>query len=262
MPSTRETPTAPGPLLEHLGLHQAAAALPGWLDRAAAQEWSYADFLQGLLEEEAAARATAATQKRLRQAAFPYAATIEQFDFRFRPELRRQVVLRYLDPTFVAQARSLALIGAPGLGKTMLAICLATKHVHLGATARFITAQHLANQLGRSTTSAGRQRLLRPLLTCDVLVLDELGYLPTAPDFGPALYEVIAGRYERRPTVITSNKSLTDWASVVQDASLAAALVDRLLHHGDVFYLRGPSWRVKGRGPAGERETPTEATNA
>ena len=239
----------PGPLLEHLGLHQAAAALPGWLDRAAAQELSYADFLQGLLEEEAAARATAATQKRLRQAGFPYAATIEQFDFRFRPELKRQVVLRYLDPSFVAEARSLALIGAPGLGKTMLAICLATKHVQLGATARFITAQHLANQLGRSTTSAGRQRLLRPLLTCDVLVLDELGYLPTASDFGPALYEVIASRYERRPTVITSNKSLTDWASVVQDASLAAALVDRILHHGDVFYLRGPSWRVKGRSP-------------
>src|SRR3954469_5729772 len=183
-------PAAPGPLLAHLGLHQAAAALPGWLDRAAAQELSYADFVQGLLEEEAAARATIATQQRLRQAAFPYAATIEQFDFRFRPELKRQVVLRYLDPTFVAEARSLALIGAPGLGKTMLAICVATKHVQLGATARFITAQHLANQLGRTTTSAGRQRLLRPLLTCDVLVLDELGYLPTSPEFGPALYEL------------------------------------------------------------------------
>src|SRR3954452_25202902 len=261
MTTTPALPAPPGPLLAYLGLHQAAAALPGWLDRAAAQELSYGDFLQGLLEEEAAARATTATPKRLRQAAFPYAATIEQFDFRFRPELKRQVVLRYLDPSFVAEARSLALIGAPGLGKTMLAICLATKHVHLGATARFITAQHLANQLGRSTTSAGRQRLLRPLLTCDVLVLDELGYLPTTADFGPALYELIAGRYERRPTVITSNKSLTDWGSVVQDASLAAALVDRLLHHGEVFSLRGPSWRVKGRGPNGESGPRSEASD-
>lgn len=262
MTTTPALPAAPGPLLAYLGLHQAAAALPGWLDRAAAQELSYGDFLQGLLEEEAAARATAATQKRLRQATFPYAATIEQFDFRFRPELKRQVVLRYLDPTFVQEARSLALIGAPGLGKTMLAICVATKHVQLGATARFITAQHLANQLGRTTTSAARQRLLRPLLTCDVLVLDELGYLPTAADFGPALYELIAGRYERRPTVITSNKSLTDWGSVVQDASLAAALVDRLLHHGEVFYLRGPSWRVKGRGPNGESAPRSEVSDA
>ena len=221
------------PLLEQLGLRQAAAVLPDWLDRAASQELSYADFLHGLLEEESVARANAATQKRLRQAGFPYAATIEQFDFRFRPELKRQVVLRYLDPTFVEQARTLALIGPPGLGKTMLAICVATKHIQLGATARFITAQQLANQLGRALTSAGRQRVLRPLLACDVLVLDELGYLPTLPGFGPALYELIAGRYERRPTLLTSNKSLTEWAAIVQDASLAAALVDRILHHGE-----------------------------
>ena len=85
------------------------------------------------------------------------------------------MVLRYLDPMFVEQTRSLALIGPPGLGKTMLAICIATKHIQPGATARFITAQHLVNQLGRSTSSLGRQRLLRPLLTCDMLVLDDLG---------------------------------------------------------------------------------------
>jgi DNA replication protein DnaC len=230
-----------------VGLTQAAAVLPAWLDRAAREELAYADFLQGLLEEEATARAQAAVQRRLREASFPFAASIEQFDFRFRPELKRQLVLRYLDPTFVEEARSLALIGAPGLGKTMLAICIATKHVQLGYTARFMTAQSLANQLGRLTTIVGRQRLLRPLLACDVLVLDELGYLPTQASFGPALYELIAGRYERRPTILTSNKSLTEWAAVVQDASLAAAIVDRILHHGDVFYLKGPSWRLKGR---------------
>lgn len=78
-----------------------------------------------------------------------------------------------------------------------------------------------------------------------MLVLDELGYLPMTPAFGPALYEIVAGRYERRPTIITSNKSLTAWGQIVQDISLAAALADRLLHHGQVFYLKGPSWRTK-----------------
>ena len=232
-------------LLTQVQLPAAAVVLPAWLDRAAQEELSYADFLAGLLEEELTVRTTVATERRLRAAGFPFAASIEQFDFRFRPELKRQVVLRYLDPSFVSQAGTLTLIGPPGLGKTMLAICVATKQVQLGATARFITAQSLAHQVTRAVTPLGRQRLLKPLLTCDVLVLDELGYLPATAAFGPALYEIIAGRYEVRPTIITSNKSLTDWAQIVQDVSLAAALVDRLLHHGQVFYLKGPSWRTK-----------------
>jgi DNA replication protein DnaC len=244
----------PRVLLEELGLPHAAAVLPGWLDQAAQAELSYAEWLGEVLEEERAARRQAATERRLRAAGFPFAATIEQFDFRFRPELKRQVVLRYLDATFVEQAGTLTLIGAPGLGKTMLAICVATKQVQLGYSARFITAQRLVAQLGRAVTSVGRQRVLRPLVACDVLVLDELGYLPTEPSFGPALYELIAGRYARRPTILTSNKSLTEWASIVQDASLAAAIVDRLMHHGQVFYLKGPSWRMRGRMPDGSLE--------
>src|SRR5205085_7807430 len=123
--------------------------------------------------------------------------------------------------------RSSTLIGAPGLGKTMLAVAVATKHIQLAATARFVTAQRLATLLGRAATTVGRQRVLQPLLRCDVLVLDELGYLPTEPSFGPAVYELVAGCNEARPTIIISNKSLPEWSAVMQDASLASAVIDR-----------------------------------
>ncbi len=111
----------PSILLEHLGLPHAAAVTQTWLDRAAQEGLSYADCLEGVLEEELVARKVADTERRLRAAGFPYAASIEQFDFRFRPDLKRQVILRYLDPSFVEQASNLVLIGAPGLGNTISA---------------------------------------------------------------------------------------------------------------------------------------------
>ena len=100
-------------LVEQLHLPHLTAALDGWLDRAAKEDLSFTDLLAGLFEEEAVGRAQADVQRRLRQAGFPFATSVEQFDFRFRPELKRQVVLRYLDPSFLTQATTLALIGPP-----------------------------------------------------------------------------------------------------------------------------------------------------
>ena len=115
--------------------------------------------------------------------------------------------------------------------------------LQLGFTARFVCVQSLAVNLLRCGDVETRQRLIKPLLSTDLLILDELGYIPTDPRLGPALYELIAGRYEQKPTILTSNKSLSEWGGIFQDPSLAAALIDRLLHHGEIYYITGPSYR-------------------
>lgn len=161
-------------LLTQLRLPGIKNSYQDWLDRAAREDLSYADFLQGLLHEEVAAREERQLKRRTRQATLPFIRTIEQFDFTFRPELKRQVLLRYLDHSFIEAATTLVFIGAPGLGKTHLATAISAKMLQLGATVRFVTAQSLATNVLRCRDVESRQRLLKPLLNADLFVLDYL----------------------------------------------------------------------------------------
>ncbi|MEQ8191629.1 MAG: ATP-binding protein [Candidatus Eremiobacterota bacterium] len=117
----------------------------------------------------------------------------------------------------------------------------------LNVTVRFFTVQALMNRILQKKSPLERQREIKLLIKCDLLILDEFGYLALNYDIGPILYEIVAGRYEKKPLIITSNKSLVEWGNILQDSSLAAALVDRLLHHGEVYYLSGESYRLRGK---------------
>jgi DNA replication protein DnaC len=120
--------------------------------------------------------------------------------------------------------------------------------VQLGYSVRFVTAQQFANAILAAASRVEVERVLHPLIHCDLLIVDEFGYLPVASQLGPALYELISARYLRRATVITSNKSLANWGEVIGgDTALMMAMIDRLLHHGEVFYLRGASHRMRGK---------------
>jgi DNA replication protein DnaC len=220
-----------------------------WIEQAVQSELGYAEFLDQLVTEELLARQENQLHRKMKAAGFPYAATIEQFDFSLRPELKRAVLMRFFDSSFITTAGCLLLIGPSGLGKTHLAVALGTKMVQLGYTVRFVMAQHVANAVLTATTRSEITRLIEPLVKCDVLVLDELGYLSMEPQVGPVLYEIISGRYQKGATVITSNKSLASWGELVGDTALMMAIIDRLLHHGEVFYLRGPSYRMRGKEP-------------
>src|SRR6266571_1217211 len=233
--------------LAALKLGRMRQVYPSWVELAAQSELGYAQFLDQLVTEEMLARQENQLRRKMQAAGFPYAATIDQFDFSLRPELKRTVMLRFFDSSFIATASSLVLIGASGLGKTHLAVALGTKMVQLGYSVRFVMAQHIANAVLTATTRSEITHLVEPLVKCDLLILDEFGYLSMEPQVGPVLYEIISGRYQKGATVVTSNKSLASWGELVGDTALMMAIIDRLLHHGEVFYFRGSSYRMRGK---------------
>ena len=237
--------------LEHklalLKLGRMREVYQNWIEQAAQTQMGYGEFLEHLVTEELLGRTENQLRREMKAAGFPYAATIEQFDFTLRPELKRTVMLRFFDGSFITSAGSLLLIGASGLGKTHLAVAVGTKMVQLGYSVRFLMAQQLANAVLTATTRSEITRLIEPLIKCDLLILDELGYLSMEPQVGPVLYELISGRYEKGATIITSNKSLANWGDLIGDTALMMAIIDRLLHHGEVFYLRGSSYRMRGK---------------
>jgi DNA replication protein DnaC len=235
--------------LTTLKLARVREVYASWIEQAAQSEIGYGEFLEQLVTEEVLARQENQLRRKMHAAGFPYAATIDQFDFTLRPELKRTVMLRFFDSSFIANSACLLLIGPSGLGKTHLAVAVGTKMVQLGYTVRFVMAQRLANAVLSAATRNEITRLIEPLLKCDLLILDEFGYLSMEPQVGPVLYELISGRYEKGATVITSNKSLTSWGELVGDSALMMAIIDRLLHHGEVFYLRGSSYRMRGKEP-------------
>jgi DNA replication protein DnaC len=237
--------------LTQLKLGRIRQIYPQWLERAGETEMSYAEFLDELLAEELLARQENQIRKRMRLARFPFEASLEQFDWNLRPELKRTVMLRYFDSAFVEKGGNLLLIGASGLGKTLLAVAVGTRMVQLGYEVRFITAQELANSVLKAANRQEIERIIGPLIKCQLLILDELGYLPLDHRVGPTLYEVISGRYLKGATIITSNKSLSNWGEMIggTDMALMMAIIDRLLHQGEAYYFKGPSLRLRGKDP-------------
>jgi DNA replication protein DnaC len=205
--------------LTELKLGRIRQIYPSWIEQASQGNLGYAEFLEQLLTEEFLARQENQLRRKMKAAGFPYAATIEQFDFSARPELKRPVILRYFDSSFVTGACSLVLIGPSGLGKTHLSVSLGTKMVQLGYTVRFVVAQQLANACLSASGRGEIASLIAPLIKCDLFILDEFGYLPVEPQVGPVLYEIIAGRYGKGATVITSNKSLANWGELVGESN-------------------------------------------
>ena len=234
-------------MLKKLRLPQIREIYDQRIDQAAEEEWGYRKFLKQLLQEEVTNRHQNRLERRKKKAGFPFEKTLNQFEFNFRPKLKKRVFQTYTEPRFVTEGKDLILIGPPGTGKTHLSVGIGLAQIKNDFKVKFKNVQSLAGELQGAERRDAKDELLNQLIKVDLLILDEFGYLPLKEELGPFLYELIAGRYEEKSTVITSNKSLNEWGKTLRDNSLAQALIDRLIHHGEVYYLEGDSYRMKGK---------------
>ena len=224
--------------------------------------WTHEDYLQEVLGAEQESRHESAIRHRLREARFPEIKTLDTFDFTAADGVTAAQVHTLARGEWIGQRENLILAGPIGTGKTHLAIALGVEAARQKRRVLFTRAADLVRLLVEARDARELGRLQRRLLALDLLIVDELGFVPFDRTGGELLFNLLTDRYERRSIVVTSNLAFADWVTVFAgDEKLTTALLDRLAHHATVITTKGKSYRMrKRRGDDGAAPTPTPLT--
>lgn len=202
-------------------------------------------FLRRVLEAEIANREETRRARLLREAAFPVYKTLETYEdgsCTFPPLVSRKDLESC---SFVTEKKNLVLYGPVGTGKTHLAIALGVRSCELGFRVKFFTAAQLVVLLSEALAAGTLEKLLRSILKAELLIIDEWGYVPVSREGAQLLFRIISDCYEQRSLILTTNLEFSKWGSIMTDDQMAAAMIDRLAHHGYIVLFEGESYRMK-----------------
>lgn len=206
------------------------------------------NYLCDVMSAELHARNESRTKARLHTARFPSIKTFDTFDFRLVPHVPKMKVLELTEHAFIEEGRNAVFYGPPGTGKTHCLIAVGVAACIHGFSAHFTTAAGLLNSLLAAKRQGMIDRRLKMLSRYDLLLIDELGYIPFEREATDLLFQVISQRYESKSIVLTTNLAFEQWTQVFPDAMAATAVIDRIVHHGSVFEFAGESHRLRSRG--------------
>ena len=231
--------------LKALSLHRINETYKIEAENAAKAKIGYQDYLQRLLEIEIISKIERSINRKMQIAGFPQIKKLEEFDFSYQPKINEKLIRELASLNFLEEAKNILFVGAPGVGKTHLAISIGVKAVQERKRVMFFTAESLTLQLASAEVSGNLNRTLESLSRVDLIIIDELGYLSLTKQTAKLFFQLISKRYESGSIIITTNKPFEEWGEIFNDDVVASAILDRLLHHSYPFLINGKSFRMK-----------------
>ena len=233
--------------LEALSLNRIKEILPSFLDRSENLEKSFLENLLFLTNEEIKFRDDRARKINITVSSFPYQKTINDFDFGYQPTINKAKILDLASLRFIDEKSNIIFMGSPGTGKTHLATALGIEAAGNRISTYFINFAELMEKFKQASKENRVEQVVKHYLKYTVLIIDEIGYLPIDKNASYGFFQLIAARYEKRPTILTTNQPFSKWGEVFGDPVIANAIIDRLVHHCELIKITGMSYRIKDK---------------